>query len=247
MMISIEKITKLHKQADEKDNILQNVNTELEQELKHIRLRYEKKSQQARKDRDDILYAMHTEIANVIENDTRWFDNKDMIELAFSAFVRERKSTAFADDRGEPVREALERFFNHKFLENFSYLVRTYGNAEYSDYEDFKEPVLVMPNIVMSTSATDDELVSLAELLEPYVDAVREYRENMQYKDVLLPVFEHTYAQHGVICIASSSPGTYRIVDNKYGEKLPLSEEKPLIDILKDVREEYWYENDKEN
>lgn len=245
--MSIEKITRLHKQAAEKNNILQNVNTELEQELKHVRLQYEKKAQLARKDRDDILYAMHTEIANVIENDTRWFDNKDMIELVSSAFVRERKSTAFADDRGEPVREALEHFFNHKFLENFSYLVRTYGNAKYSDYEDFKEPVLVMPNIVISKSATDDELVSLAELLEPYIDAVREYRENMQYKDVILPVFEHTYAQHGVICIASSSLGTYRIVDNKYGEKLPLSEDKPLIDILKDVREEYWSEDDKEN
>lgn len=245
--MSIEEITRLHKQAAEKNNMLQNVNTELEQELKHIRLKYEKKSQLARKDRDDLLYAMHTEIANTIENDIRWFDNKDMLKLASSACIREGKSTAFADDRGEPVRQAVKRFFNHKFLENFSYLVRTYGNAEYSDYEDFKEPVLVMPNIVISKSATDDELVSLAELLEPYVDAVREYRENMQYKDVLLPVFEHTYAQHGVICIASSSPGTYRIVDNNYGEKLPLSEEKPLIDILKDVREEYWSEDDKEN
>lgn len=245
--MSIEEITRLEKQADEKDSILQNVNRELEQELKHIRLQYEKKVQLARKDRDDILYAIHTEIANVIENDTRWFDNKDMIELVSSAFVRERKSTAFADDRGEPVHQALEHFFNHKFLENFSYLVRTYGNAKYSDYEDFKEPVLVMPNIVISKSANDDELISLAELLEPYVDAIHEYSLNMKHKYVLISVFEHTYAQHGVICITSSSPGTYRIVDNKYEEKLPLSEDKPLIDILKDVREEYWSEDDKEN
>lgn len=245
--MSIEEITKLHKQADEKNNILQNVNTELEQELKHVRLKYEKKAQSARKDRDDLLYAMHTEIANTIENDTRWFDNRYMLKLASSAFVREKESTAFADDRGEPVRDAFKHFFNHKFLENFSYIVRTYSNAKYIDYEDFKDPSFVMPNIMMSRSATDDELVSLAELLEPYVDAIHEYSLNMKRGYVLISVFEHTYAQHGVIYIASSSPGTYWIVDNKCSDMLPLSEEKPLIDILKDVREEYWIEDDKED
>ena len=238
--MTIDNIMQLKNQSIAANNSLNAVLESRDAAFEKVREQYQGELQDSLNNRNEILLEMHKEIAQVLQNDKHWFNNQEMFKLVSDAIKQEGNNDFFYGTKGTPVRDGIKTLFDHKLLGRYDML----SYVENQNEDDYTYRYVIVPNIKMNTSATDEDLASLAALIEPYLDAVREYVDTLDGENKIMSVFEHTLAEHGVISVSSPSKGNYKIVKTTYGWTSDVTGEKSLIEILHDIRNDYWYRDD---
>lgn len=238
--MNIENIMQLKENAFKSKEALKDIINERQAEIEKIEEQYKPQVQESMSDYNNAFLNMHYELAKVIQNEKDWFDNQNILKLVFDAVWEEGNNQFFYKDEVTPVRDEMMKFFDHKLMGRYN--VISYNNNH--DDIDYNPNYVVTPNIMISTSTTDQDIISLAEHIEPYIDSARKYIKNLDNKTMIISVFEHTLSEHGVIAISTPSQGKYKIVKTRFGFNSDITDEKNLLDILKYIRENFWYEDD---
>lgn len=238
--MTIDNIIQLKNQSVAANNALNAVLESRDAAFEKVREQYQGELQDSLDNRNEILLDMHNEITHVMQNDKHWFNNQEMFKLVSDALKQEGNNVFFYGTNKTPVQDVVNKIFDHKLIGRYDMI----SYVDTKNEEDNTYRYVIVPNIMMNTSATDDDITSLAELIEPYLDAAREYVNDLDSENKLLSVFEHTLADHGVISVSSPSKGNYKIIKTSYGFTSDVTGEKSLLDILHDIRNDYWYQDD---
>jgi len=238
--MTIDNIMQLKNQSIAANNALNAVLESRDAAFEKVREQYQGKLQDSLDNRNEILLDMHNEITQVMQNDKHWFNNQEMFKLVSDAINQEGNNDFFYGTSKTPVRDSIKTLFDHKLIVRYDMLAYVDTKNENDDTYRY----VAIPNVMMNTSATDDDIASLAELIEPYLDAAREYMSDLDGENKVISVFEHTLSEYGVIYVSSPSKGNYKIVKTSYGFTSDVTGEKSLIDILHDIRNDYWYQDD---
>lgn len=216
---------------------LRNAFNEQDEAMEAVRKSYQERIKKSTDNRNAILVEMHNEIASVMRSDDLWFENPDLFKLVSDGILEEGTNPFFYDDDFTPVRDEIEKFFDHDLLAGYdSYQYRD-GRSEYDHSCDH----VAMPKVMIHASDTDKEIEDLAAHIEPYVDAARAYIATVSNKTASISVLEHTLSEDGIIRIFTPDKGKFKIVKITYGTMSDMTEEKDLVSVLKDVRDNYWY------
>lgn len=219
------------------DKELRNVFNEQDEAMEAVRKRYQARIKQSTDNRNAVLVEMHNEIASVMRSDDLWFENPGLFKLVSDGIREEGTNPFFYDDDFTPVRDEIEKFFDHDLLAGYdSYQYRD-GRSE----NDHSYDHVAMPKVMINASATDKEIEDLATHIEPYIDAARSYIATVSSKTANIPVLEHTLSKDGIITILTPGKGKFKIVKITYGTMSDMTEEKDLVSVLEDVRDNYWY------
>lgn len=236
--MSIDTIAILQENYRNADQEFRNAFNEQDEAMEAVRKRYQARIKQSIDNRNNALAEMHNEIASVMRSDNLWFENPTMFKLVSDGILEEGTNPFFYDNGMTLVRDEIEKFFDHDLLTKYdSYQYRD-SRSEY----DYGCDHVAMPKVMIHASATDKEIENLAAHIEPYVDAARAYIATVSSKTASISVLEHTLSKDGIITIVTPDKGKFKIVEIRYGTRYDVTEEKDLVSVLKDVRDNYWYQ-----
>lgn len=239
-MPNTDQVFKLNEKVKSSKNAFQDVVEQRDQEFENVRKKYQNKIENTRTELDNSTLEMHNQLAVIMENDGKWFEDMDVFKFVSDAIREEGTNDFFYNNQGEPVTRKIQEFFSDEIFSNYENIGYRYGRDEY----DHSCDNVAVPRVMMRTSMTDETIDKSVDFIEPYINVMRSYVKSIGGNEAIIKVVEHTLSQNGIITIITPSPDKYKIVKTYYGTDYDMTEEMSLKDILQITRSTYWYEDD---
>lgn len=238
-MSNIENAMELYTEAEFNLYEIENAKN---QEMAPIEEKYEMTIEEATEALNQQRINQHKAVADTVRNNPDWYTAEKLYSLVTVFDWVEGNDTFFFEENECYVTNAVAQ------TDLFSNELIMSDTSHYHVGFDEHAARLIVPQVRVDASTKDAELQELANLLEPYLDAMREYatdRTNYNHTTGQASIFERTLSQNGVYEIVTERKGEYHIGITRYGSYSDVTHDPmSLFEVLKIVRDKYWYSDE---
>lgn len=130
-MPNTDQVFKLNEKVTSSKNAFQDVVEQRDQEFENVRKKYQNKIENTRTELDNSMLDMHNQLAVIMENDGKWFEDMDVFKFVSDAIREEGTNDFFYNNHGELVTRKIQEFFNDEIFSNYENIGYRYGRDEY--------------------------------------------------------------------------------------------------------------------
>lgn len=240
-MTNIEHAMELYTEAEAN---LYEIEDTKKQEMAPIEKKYEKPLEKATHALEQQHINQHKAVADTIRNNPDWHTNMELFDIAMEFEWKEGNHPFFFDENECYVADAIletSPFNTHLVMPQGAH--HCFGKGKH-------QARVLVPQVKIDAATSDEELQEFANELEPYMDSMREYvgpKTHGAHTAAQASIFDYSLSSHGCYDIVSEAKGAYRIGITRYGSYSDITaEDMSLFEVLKIVRDKYWY-SDKKN
>lgn len=192
---------------------------------------------------ESALYDKHLRVARTVIDYSQWYKDKQLLDYVLHCVYVEEAAAYFYIYNKYPVTHAVDA----RFKDIFAGLVKSVRFTQWNNRNNV-DTRFFTPTLRIPADTTDAKLEQLATNLDEYLVSMSELKQPASKdRPIYVPVNDHGSQWDTWHCgLYFTAPNNYALaLQSLPGKNYPPKDNdiRPLLDILKKIREKYYYNN----